>query len=94
MLFNKDFNTTINYLTMTRDEFLDSYRYLSGIEYDIYDDMFYTDLVNNVVELYKELQNQPKRLKEFYNTILYQFVNTLSEVKQKQIKIKCKKLIL
>lgn len=86
MLFNKDFNTTINYLTMTRDEFLGSYRYLSGIEYDIYDDMFYTNLINNVVELYRELQKQPKRLKEFYNTALYQFVNTLPEVKQKQIK--------
>lgn len=75
MTFLDDVHKMINFVDLPRDKFLLEYNYISSVEYDITNDLFYSDLTNNTKQL-KQQVNQVKQadLKQIYTIILNNFV--------------------
>lgn len=75
MTFLDDVHKMINFVDSPRDKFLLEYNYISSVEYDITNDLFYSNLTNNTKQL-KQQVNQVKQadLKQIYTIILDNFV--------------------
>ena len=75
MTFLNDVHKMVNFLSLTREDFLLRYNYISSIEYDITNDLFYSDLQANTKRLKQQIdQIYQNDIKQAYMTILKRFV--------------------
>ena len=75
MTFLNDVHKMINFISLTREDFLLRYNYMSSLEYDITNDLFYSDLQTNTDRLKHQIdQIRQQDIKQVYMTILRRFI--------------------
>ena len=75
MAFLNDVHKMINFISLTREDFLLRYNYMSSLEYDITNDLFYSNLQVNTDRLKHQIdQIYQQDIKQVYMTILRQFI--------------------
>ena len=75
MAFLNDVHKMINFISLTREDFLLRYNYMSSLEYDITNDLFYSDLQVNTDRLEHQIdQIHQQDIKQVYKMILNKFV--------------------
>ena len=75
MTFLNDICKMINFISLTREDFLLRYNYISSLEYDITNDLFYGDLQTNTGRLQQQIdQIRQEDIKQAYTTILKRFI--------------------
>ena len=75
MTFLNDVHKMINFISLTREDFLLRYNYMSSLEYDITNDLFYSDLQTNTDRLKHQIdQIHQQDIKQVYMTILRRFI--------------------
>ena len=75
MAFLNDVHKMINFISLTREDFLLRYNYMSSLEYDITNDLFYSDLQTNTDRLKHQIdQIYQQDIKQVYMTILRRFI--------------------
>lgn len=75
MAFLNDVHKMVNFISLTRENFLLRYNYISSIEYDITNDLFYSNLRANTRQLKQQIdQIYQEDIKQAYMTILKRFV--------------------
>ena len=75
MAFLNDVHKMINFISLTREDFLLRYNYMSSLEYDITNDLFYSDLQTNTDRLKHQIdQIHQEGIKQVYMTILRRFI--------------------
>lgn len=75
MTFLNDVHKMVNFISLTREDFLLRYNYISSIEYDITNDLFYSDLQANTKRFKQQIdQIYQNDIKQAYMTILKRFV--------------------
>lgn len=75
MTFLNDVHKMINFISLTREDFLLRYNYMSSLEYDITNDLFYSDLQTNTDRLKHQIdQICQEDIKQVYMTILKRFI--------------------
>ena len=75
MGFLNDVHKMINFISLTREDFLLRYNYMSSLEYDITNDLFYSNLQVNTDRLRHQIdQIHQEDIKQVYMTILRQFI--------------------
>ena len=75
MAFLNDVHKMINFISLTREDFLLRYNYMSSLEYDITNDLFYSNLQVNTDRLRHQIdQIRQEDIKQVYMTILRQFI--------------------
>ena len=75
MAFLNDVHKMINFISLTREDFLLRYNYMSSLEYDITNDLFYSDLQVNTDRLRHQIdQIHQEDIKQAYMTILRRFI--------------------
>lgn len=75
MAFLNDVHKMINFISLTREDFLLRYNYMSSLEYDITNDLFYSDLRVNTDRLRHQIdQIHQEDIKQTYKMILNKFV--------------------
>lgn len=75
MTFLNDVHKMINFISLTRENFLLRYNYVSSLEYDITNDLFYSDLQTNTGRLRHQIdQIYQEDIKQSYKMILNKFV--------------------
>ena len=75
----------IDFISLPKDIFLLKHDYINSLEYDITDNLFYKDIINNVVYMYDEIQKLDI-FKDSYTKSLKEFIYMLPNKKQKEIK--------
>ena len=75
MAFLNDVHKMINFISLTREDFLLRYNYMSSLEYDITNDLFYSNLQVNTDRLRHQIdQIHQQDIKQVYMTILRRFI--------------------
>ena len=75
MTFLNDVHKMINFISLTREDFLLKYNYMSSLEYDTTNDLFYSDLQTNTDRLKHQIdQIHQQDIKQVYMTILRLFI--------------------
>ena len=75
MTFLNDVHKMINFISLTREDFLLRYNYMSSLEYDITNDLFYSNLQVNTARLRHQIdQIHQEDIKQVYMTILRRFI--------------------
>ena len=75
MTFLNDAHKMINFISLTREDFLLKYNYMSSLEYDTTNDLFYSDLQTNTDRLKHQIdQIHQEDIKQVYMTILRRFI--------------------
>lgn len=75
MTLLNDVHKMINFISLTREDFLLRYNYMSSLEYDITNDLFYGNLQVNTDRLrYQIDQIHQEDIKQTYKMILNKFV--------------------
>lgn len=75
MTFLNDVHKMINFISLTRENFLLRYNYMSSLEYDVTNDLFYSDLQANTVRLKHQIdQVHQEDIRQLYKTILNKFI--------------------
>lgn len=75
MTFLNDVHKMVNFISLTREIFLLRYNYISSVEYDITNDLFYGDLQANIGRLKQQIdQIHQGDVKRVYMTILKRFI--------------------
>ena len=75
MAFLNDVRKMINFISLTREDFLLRYNYMSSLEYDITNDLFYSNLQVNTDRLKHQIdQIYQQDIKQVYMTILRRFI--------------------
>lgn len=75
MAFLNDVHKMVNFISLTRENFLLRYNYISSIEYDITNDLFYSNLQANTRQLKQQIdQIYQEDIKQVYMTILKRFI--------------------
>ena len=75
MTFLNDAHKMINFISLTREDFLLKYNYMSSLEYDTTNDLFYSDLQTNTDRLKHQIdQIHQQDIKQVYMTILRRFI--------------------
>lgn len=70
-----DVHKMINFISLTREDFLLRYNYMSSLEYDITNDLFYGNLQVNTDRLRHQIdQIYQEDIKQAYKMILNKFV--------------------
>jgi hypothetical protein len=70
---------------MTRDEFMSNYKYLTSLEYDIFNDMFTSDVINNVKDILQQVNTLRPSLRNFYKMGITEYVNKLGKDKRDKL---------
>ena len=75
MAFLNDVHKMINFISLTREDFLLRYNYMSSLEDDITNDLYYSNLQVNTDRLRHQIdQIHQEDIKQVYMTILRQFI--------------------
>ena len=75
MAFLNDVHKMINFISLTREDFLLRYNYMSSLEYDITNDLFYSNLQVNTDRLRHQINEiNQEDIKQVYMTILRRFI--------------------
>ena len=75
MTFLNDAHKMINFISLTREDFLLKYNYMSSLEYDTTNDLFYSNLQVNTDRLKHQIdQIHQQDIKQVYMTILRRFI--------------------
>lgn len=75
MTFLDDIHKMINFISLPRNKFMTEYNYISSVEYDITNDIFFSDLQANTKRLKCQVdQVSQGDIKQLYKTILDKFV--------------------
>ena len=85
-MFLNNMYLMIDFLTNNKEDFINLHSYITGLEYDLTHDYFYSDVVNNYVKLYKDIENSNLELKNLYLLEIQRITKRLSKTKQEQIK--------
>ena len=85
-MFLNNMYLMIDFLTNNKEDFINLHSYITGLEYDLTHDYFYSDVVNNYVKLYKDIENSNLELKNLYLLEIQRITKKLSKTKQEQIK--------
>lgn len=92
MIYFNTIDKMLDFLLEDKESFINKYSYISGLEYDITHDKFYSDVVNNTVKIYEEIYKNTTNkidsimLKDVYIQELDKFVSKLTKFRQEKIK--------
>lgn len=75
MLFTNDVHKMVNFISLTREDFLLKYNYMYSVDYDITNDLFYSNLQANTKRLKQQIEQiNQNGIKQIYMMILKRFI--------------------
>ena len=86
-MFHNDLYKMVDFISYNKEDFINLYPYITGLEYDLTHDYFYSDIVLNCIKLYENIDKSNLSIKEFAKLKVKEFINKLPKVKRDKINI-------